>query len=191
MLTLEQLGFTKEELQQRVIDQLCKQALVGVSYDEDGNEAECDSQFSRRLNDAIKKRIDETINAIAEKSVLPNVASYIENLSLQETNKWGEKHGAPVTFIEYLVGRAEAYLQEPVNYEGKAKREGDSYSWKGTQTRLVHLVHEHLHHSISTAMKEAMAVANSQIASGIQETVKLKLAEISTALSVKTETKAK
>lgn len=184
-LNLESLGFTKEELQERVIARICTQLLDGVGYDEDDNEFTTASQFHRQMRTSIKEKIETTINAIAEREVLPNVTSYIENLTLQETNRWGEKTGEKVTFIEYLTRKAEAYMQEKVNFDGKSKEEnGNGYSWSGTQTRITHLVHQHLHYSIENAMKDAMKIANSAIATGIQETVKTKLAEISTTLKV-------
>jgi hypothetical protein len=183
-LDIESLGFTKEELQERVIDRICKDLLQSIEYDEDGGEYPTSSQFKDAIDRRVKERIEENINAIAEKHVLPNVSNYIENLSLQETTKWGEKRGEPVTFLEYLAQRAEAYMQEKVSYDGKSKGEAGGYSWSGTQTRLTYLVEKHLHYSIETAMKNALAIANSAIATGIQETVKLKLAEVSQALKV-------
>ncbi|WP_414553237.1 hypothetical protein [Stenotrophomonas forensis] len=183
-ITLESLGFTKEELQERVIARICAKLLEGVGYDEDDNEFTTASQFQRQMQARVREQIETTINTIAEREVLPNVATYIENLTLQETNRWGEKTGEKVTFIEYLTRRAEAYMQEKVNFDGKTKDEADSYSWSGTQTRITHLVHQHLHYSIDSAMKDALKIANSAIATGIQETVKTKLAEISTTLKV-------
>lgn len=186
-MDLAELGFTKEELQQRVVDQIAAQVMVGTFSDEEGEEFKSDSAFAKTLDKHVKKKVDDTINALAEKHILPNVASYIENLTLQATNQWGEKRGTPVTFIEYLTQRAEAYMQEQVNFEGKTKGENDSYSWRGAQTRISHLINKHLHYSIENAMKDAMKIATSGIAKGIEETVRAKLAEVSQQL--KTEVK--
>lgn len=83
------------------------------------------------------------------------------------------------TFIEYLVKRAEAYLTEKVDFQGKSKDENGSYSsFSPSQTRIAHMVHQHLSYSIESAMKNAVQTANSAIAIGIAETVKIKLAEI-------------
>jgi hypothetical protein len=187
-ITLEALGFTKDELQERVIERLCRQIMSGVSLDEDGEEWETDSTFARKLNERVKEQVDASINAIAEKHILPNVAQFIEGLALQETNKWGEKKGAQVTFVEYLIQRAEHYMNEQVDFQGRAKGQ-DSYSWKGTQTRLTHLVHEHLHYSIETAMKQALNIANGAITKGIQETVRIKLDEVAKALKLECKTR--
>lgn len=183
---LESLGFTKEELQERVIDRICHQVMASSGYDhETGAEYDQKSNFSRKLNEAVKKRIDEQIASMAEAHILPNVSKFIQELTLQETNRWGEKKAEPVTFIEYLVQRAEAYMLEEVDHRGKKL---DHYS-KKEQTRLTHLVHEHLHYSIETAMKDALKIANSAISKGIQETVKLKLAELTKSMQVTVKTK--
>lgn len=185
-MNLADIGFTKEELQQRVIEHIAAQVMQGTFHDEDGEEFQADSTFARNLQAEVKKQVDATIAAMAEKHVLPNVNAYIENLALQTTNQWGEKAGKPVTFIEYLTQRAEAYMLEMVNYEGKPKGT-DGYSWRPEQTRLASMIHKHLHYSIENAMKEALKIATSSISKGIEETVKLKLTEITSKL--KTEVK--
>lgn len=187
-ITIEQLGFTKEELQNRVIDQLCAQVMHGVTWDDDGNEIETNSDFSRRLNKKIEERIDATISKMADQHVLPNVSSYIENLTLQETTKWGEKRGGPLTFIEYLAQRADAYMREEVNYDGKTQKD-DSYSWKKAGTRIAWMVDKHLQYSIETAMKKSLQDANQSIAGGLVDAIKIKLAEVLAGLNVKVATK--
>jgi hypothetical protein len=191
-ITLESLGFSQEELQTRVIEKLCQDILRSVGFDYDGDrEVDVDSQFSKTVEKRTKEHIDATINALAEKHLLPNVTTFIENLTLQATTQWGEKRGEKITFIEYLTQRAEAYMSEQVNFEGKSKGESGGYSWSGTQTRITHLVNKHLHYSIEMAMKNALQIANSAIAKGIEETVKLKLAELSNTLSASVQVKGK
>lgn len=188
-MNLADLGFTKEELQQRVVEHIAAQVMQGNFHDEDGEEFKADSVFARNLQAEVQKKIDATITALAEKHVLPNVSAYIENLTLQTTNKWGEKVGKPVSFIEYLTQRAEAYMQEKVNFEGKTQEENGSFSWNGTQTRITHLIHQHLHYSIDTAMKAALKDANGHIVKGIEEAVKIKLGEVLAALKMEVKTR--
>jgi hypothetical protein len=187
-LTLESLGFSKEDLQERVIDQICSQVLSGKTYDEDGNEEWSDSQFKRKLDERIKAQVEASISAMAAAHVLPNVGQYIENLMLQETNKWGEAKGTKVTFVEYLVQRAEAYIQEQVDYDGKSKSEKDSYNWSGRTTRIAYLVNAHLHYHIETAMKEALKNANSVIVGGIEAAAKAGLQQALAGLKVAVQT---
>ncbi len=89
-----------------------------------------------------------------------------------------------MTFIEYLIARAKSYMLEKVDYNGKSKDENSGFSWNGTQTRITHLIHKHLHYSIETAMKEALNVAVGSFANGIHETARLKLNEIAGQLRV-------
>lgn len=188
-IDLEAIGLTQEEVQQRVIERICSNLLTGESYDEDGTPFADDSELAKKLTAAVRKQVDDTINLLATKHVLPNVAQYIESLTMQATNQWGEKTGKKTTFIEYLAQRAEAYMQEQVDYNGKSKAESrDGYSWKGTQTRITALVNEHLHYSIKTAMEYALKDANSKIAGGIMEAVKIKLNEVAALLRVEVKT---
>jgi hypothetical protein len=188
-VTLESLGISKESVEQKLIEHLAQELLTEIQYDhDDDSEYRARSSLAKKLDAMVKQHIDTTINALAQKHVLPNVTSYIENLTLQTTNQWGEKKGAPVTFIEYLTQRAEDYMQEKVNYDGKTKADSGGYSWSGTQTRITYMVNQHLHYSIETAMKNALQLATSGIATGLQETVKVKLAEVSQKLKVEVKT---
>lgn len=181
-MDLESLGFTKEELQERVIERLCEQIMDGERVDDEG--------FRKAIDDRIKNYINATVDALGEKHVLPNVVGMIENLNLQATNTWGEKQGGPVTFVEYLVKRADAYMQEKVDSQGKTKAE-DSYNWSGKQSRMTYLVEKHLQYSIETAMKDALKVANESISRGIAKTVELQLQQIVSGIKVAAEVKVK
>jgi len=169
-ITLKSLGFSKEDLQERVIDRLCGQILSGKSFD-------TDSQFKKQLEERLRKHVTETINVLAEKHVLPNVTQYIEKLVLQTTNKWGEKTGTPVTFIEYLVQRAEAYIQEDVDFQGKGKG-ANSYNWSKNTTRIAYMINQHLQHNINIAMTQALVAANQSIVGGIEKAVRIQLEQI-------------
>lgn len=182
---LEALGISKEDLIERVVERIAASALSRNSLDEDGDEVISPSTLKQALDVKIRDAVSEKIDALASAHVLPNVNKYIEELTLCETNKWGQKTGTPVTFIEYLVQRAEAYLREDVNYEGKSRAEtSSSYSWSKSQTRITHMVNAHLHYSIESAMKTAVSAANSAIVNGINDTVKIKLSELAANLKM-------
>jgi hypothetical protein len=184
-VTIDDLGITQEELVNRVVDRIADLFLLTKVAGEDGEEWDDDSSFAKNVKREVQTRVDQAVNALADKHVLPNVTQYIESLTLQETTKWGEKRGKPLTFIEYLVLRAETYMNELVDCDGKNESEArDSYSWSGKQSRLTHAIHQHLHISIETAMKQVLADANSQLVKGIQETVKAKLQEVAAKLKV-------
>lgn len=177
-IDFESLGFSREELQQRVVDQLCELAWNGGDY--------TGETLQKAILLKVKEQINATVNALADQHVLPRVTELIEGMVLQETNGWGEKTGKPVTFIEYLVARAEAYMTEKVDSDGKGKGKADSQSsyWSGKQARMSYMIEKHLHYSIETAMKDALKIVNGSIATGIEKTVKMKLEEVLASLKV-------
>lgn len=185
-LSIEALGISREEIVDRLVDRLAEQVLREHVA---GDDLESETPFDRPprkspLLNVIERRvmakIDQAIDDIAARNVLPNVASYVESLCLQETNKWGEKIGKPIGFVEYLVKRAEAWITEPVDYQGKPKARG---------TRISHMIHEHLDYQIQTAIKQALADLNSSVAKGLHETVRLQLNEVLGKLKVEVKTR--
>jgi hypothetical protein len=178
-LDLKMLGITQEDLQQRVVEAIVERTLNDRQWSEYHEEAESTpSSMKLAIEKNLRARIDAGIAAIAEKHVLPNVAEYLEGFCLQETNQWGEKKkGAPVTFIEYLVAKANEYMGEQVDYSGKTKGDGD-YNWRGKQTRVTFLVNQHLQNNIEAAMKQALGDINQSIAQGLYETCRLKINEL-------------
>lgn len=190
-ITIEALGLTKDELTERIVrravDEMLSRTVVG--YDEDGDDVvdEVPTQLANQIKAMVKDRIDAKITEIAEGHVLPRVSEYVENAVLQKTNAWGEKIGEPITFVEYMTQRADEYMRETVNYDGKSKKEAGDYSFNGKQSRVTHLIERHLHHSIETGVKNALQSVNTTIGAALAETVKLKLQEAAASLKVKTE----
>lgn len=183
-ISLAALGITEEQLIDRIVETTVQRLLTTVGLDEDGFEIESDSRLVRNLNELVKKLIDAKVEQLGDQYVKPVIAAGIESLVLQQTNAWGEKTGQPVTFIEYLVQRADAYMTEPVDYNGKAKGEGSSYDWRKHTTRVSHMIDAHLKYSIEVAMKQALADANASIAKGIAEAVRIALANVQEKLKV-------
>lgn len=186
MSALQELGFTKEELEQKVIQKIADDLLLEYGYDSETGATESDhSPLARKFHEIIKKHVDRQINKMAEEYVVPHVREIIESVSLQQTNQWGEKKGESKTFTEYLTESAQSYLSQPVDFQGKPD---SGYSTKG-QTRLIHLVHEHLHYSVENAMKDAVEQVKKQLGPALEATVKLKLGEITNSLKVQLSTK--
>jgi hypothetical protein len=164
------------------------------NYDADCESA-IESDFSKGIKRAVLSKVEAKISEIAERDILPKVGDFIENLVLQETNSWGEKKREPISFIEYLVRRAENYIREEVNYEGvseaHAKAKGNSWYQSGKQTRLAYMVDRHIKHNIRVAMTDAVQNLNDTIVPALADTCRMKLAELSTILKVSCETKSK
>lgn len=182
-LTLESLGLDQNKLAEKLVDRLAQNMLTSIGYDEDGDEWFGTSPFAKKLNSMVTARLDKIVNELADKHVLPRVNEMVEGLVLQQTNQWGEKVGKPVTFIEYLTQRADAWMREEVNYDGKTKGQ-DSFSWRKSGTRVEYLIDKHLQYSIETAMKAALSEANKSIIGGIEQAVRIKLGEVAEKLKV-------
>lgn len=183
-ISLTALGLTEEALADRLVEKLAKHLLDSLQYDEDDGQWYGESKFAQRLSTQLAGRLNKIVDDLAEKHITPRVVEMVETLNLQETNKWGEKIGKPVTFIEYLVQRADHWMREEVNYDGKTKGQ-DSYSWKKSGTRVEYMIDKHLQYEISRAMTEALSNANKSITEGLKEAVNTKLGEI--AVQLKTQ----
>lgn len=188
-ITLEMLGLTKEEMQARVIDAAVRTIMEETGYDPETGEFSDDSKIVKKLRVQITTRIDRQVERIGRENVDPIIGKMIEGYVLQQTNEWGEKKGAPVTFVEYLVKRAEAYATAEVDSEGKSKDENRyGSSWSGTKTtRLMHAINKHLAFHINGAMREALSAANATLAKGIEDGIKVQLAALLAGLKVSAE----
>lgn len=164
-LNLETLGVTKERIVGLVVDR-----LVGDLMDDENDVA-------GRIPSLVEAAIKEKVAKLFDEQVAPRVDELVRSVALQPTNRWGEKKGDPMTFVEFLTKEAETFIQEPVTWSGKSKRE-DGYGFTGVQTRLAYMVNQHLHFEIEKVVKASMADANGQLATAITETIKLKLGEI-------------
>ncbi|TPK14131.1 hypothetical protein [Mesorhizobium sp. B2-5-11] len=190
-ITLESLGLDQDKLAEKLVDRLAQNMLTSIGYDEDGEDGEDwfgTSPFAKKLNTLVKARLDQVVNDLADKHVLPRVNEMVETLVLQRTNQWGEKVGNPVTFKEYLCQRAEAYMQEEVSYEGKPKGT-DSFSWRAQGTRVAYMIDKHLHYSIESAMKDAFQSVNTSIAKGLEVATKQAISDVTSKLKVTVATK--
>jgi hypothetical protein len=181
-MELKDLGLSNEKLTELVVERIVEELHSG--------EGDLVSTIESGVREKAQKAVLAKIEEISRTQVEPRVGELIETLVLRPTNKYGEpiKNAPTPTFREYLIQRTEEYITEKVDYQGRP-RGSDSYGWSGTQTRLTHLIHQHLHYEIEQAMKQVIGDANKILAAGLQETVKVKLAEIMAALKVKVATK--
>lgn len=181
-LNLEALGISKEDLQERVVERLCDRVLTQQYFgqEEDEESSYEGTTFARKLNKEIEKMFNSEIEKIGERHVLPKVLELITNHCIQKTNQWGEKIGESRTFTEYLVDRAEAYLEEAVDYRGDPAvvRGTRVHSWKEDSTRLTYEISRHLQFAIERSMKEAMDNINKSIVGGLEGAVKIALQSV-------------
>lgn len=185
MISLEELGLTKEELQNRVIDKITESVLGG--FDSEGDWS--GSGLQKHMDKMIQKTIEDAVRTLGDKHVLPIVTERLESLCIQQTNNWGEKKGGPVSFVEYLVQRADHYMQEGVNSDGRGKEESGNYNWSKDSSRITYLVNKHIHYNIETAMKTIIKDANKTLTEGLAATVKIQLEDIAKRIAVNVNVK--
>jgi hypothetical protein len=176
---LEALGISTDDISERLIER-----LVNVYAGED--RFACD--FEARIEKAIKDAANASIEKVITDKVLPKISEMVENITLQKCNRWGEPdiQSPKQTFKEYLTERADAYIREEVNYDGKTQAE-DSYSFQKRGTRIAWMIDKHLHYHIEKIMAERLSGGVNIVRKGLEDAVKLALQNIS--VSVKTEVK--
>lgn len=181
--TLELLGITQEEFCDKAV-----QAVVTRLFED---EKYVSNVFDSEIDKRVRQAIDDKVTAVAEKYVAPVISERIDNAVIQKTNTYGEPVDKKFTFTEYILKRAEDWMAERVNYDGKPKpKTQDSYgNWKASGTRIEYMVDKHLQYHIETALKQALTQANNAISEGIVEGVKIKLKELLEGLKVKAEVK--
>lgn len=189
---LEALGFSKEDVFNRVVDQISERLLTEEVFDPEYGDVDYgETTFAKSVRAEISEKIDAAVAKVAEKHTLPNITEYLENLCIQKTNTWGERKGEEVTFIEYLTHCAETFLTEKVDYKGNPKGSSGGWgSWKENGTRVSYLVNEHLQYSVSTAITKALKDINGQIAQGLDGVVKIQLQQALDGLKVSTTVKS-
>lgn len=173
---LIKLGFTEEDVINRLVDKLCERYV-----DEEGS---YQPEFEKRIEKAVREQVDKRISAAIETLITPKINEMVDGICLQETNKWGEAKGQKLTFTEYLTQRVDAYIREEVSYNGKSKSESDC-SWRANTTRIAYMIHEHLQYNISKAVTDALGLANQSVRKGLEEAVSVALKQV----TVKVETK--
>lgn len=188
-MKIEELGFTREEILTKLVNQLEEDFLHVRVTDENGETDFQSSPMKQEIQNVVKKRINEAIEKLASEKIAPMVDKFLSDAVFKETNTWGESKKEPYTFLEYLANRAENYLTEPVNYEGKTKKESGGYSWTAGQSRIAHMVSSYLQYSIETTMKDAVLKIHQSIAIGLEQTIKIKMGELAEKLKVSVDVK--
>lgn len=181
MNDLKALGITEAEITERVVERIVEQLMVRHLQGDDDRDYERAPAFQEKMQKHVADRIDSAVQAMADKVLVPNVETFIANFKMKETSSWGEAKGKEWTFTEWLVERADRWMNEPVNGQGKTKDQ-DSYSWRASTTRLGHAVYEHLDYRIKSAMTEALSDMNKKIGHAVAKTVEIQLADVLSAL---------
>jgi hypothetical protein len=184
--TLKALGVSPDELAERIVDQAVETLLSFTGYNEDGEKTgSYASRFRKEIEARVQASVDAKITALAAEHIVPKVGEMIESANMRRTNQYGEPVSAPMTFKEYIAHRAEVYMSEPVNYNGKSKNEeSDSYNFRVEGPRLTVLMRMYIRETLEKHAKAAVTDVNQVIAKSIQKSAVDAIAAASAALKV-------
>lgn len=124
---------------------------------------------------------------LAEQHLLPRVNQQIEEVVLQQTNSWGKPVAPGMSFVEYLVQRAEAFMVEPVDNNGKTQVE-ESYNWRKAGPRLSIMINKYINITLTNAVAKALSDTNTLIGKALAQSVNAALAEVVGKVSVAVQT---
>lgn len=183
-IDLASLGLTPEALAERVVNRMVEQLLASEDADEDFGE----TRFAHGVKKRVADIVNGTVQKLADEYVLPRVEELVAATTFQPTNQWGEPKKPAMTFREYLVTTAEGWMREEVNYQGKTKNE-DAYNWRASNTRLGHMIHQHLDHHVRDVVQTAMTNANKMFAGGLNELIRMKINEVAAQFKIEVQTR--
>lgn len=168
--TLESLGISPDELGNRIVEQCVETLLNSTGFNPDTEEeTRYESHFKREIESRIQKAVDEKIAALAAVHLIPRVGEMIEKADMRKTNTFGEPKGPSMSFKEYIASRAEEYMSENVDYNGKSKAEdGGNYNWRSEGPRLTVLMRCYIRDTLEKHAKKAVTDVNKVIAKNIE-----------------------
>ncbi|MFA0967372.1 hypothetical protein [Pseudomonas amygdali] len=183
--TLEALGLSTTDLASRIVEQAVQSLLSSTGYDEDGDEYPTPSRFKQQIDTRVKDAINQKIDALFAEHVLPRVGEIIEGADMRKTSSYGEPKGEPMTFKEYIASRAEVYMSEKVDFNGKSKDEsGNDYNWRETGPRLTVLMKMYIKDTLEKSAKTAINDVNKVIAKNIEQAAKEAILSCAASLKV-------
>lgn len=186
-ITLESLGLSVEQMQDRLVEAMIDRFLNSQVSDEDGEPVAVASQFKTAVREAILKRVDASVERLIAPALEGSIVSYIDNFRIAHTNGYGEAKREPETITEYIIRRAQEYLTEGVDYQGhskadKVRKGSEAYNHKDQTTRVAFLIDKRLSDEIEQAMKTALVEANAAITNGLKSAVVFELNKLNAKL---------
>lgn len=185
-MDLADLGMTQDELQQRVVASCADRLLTTFSVDDENVAYPRESKLKAAIKAEVWERIRKTVERNCEDEFQPRVDAYFESLLVPCTNKFGEKKGEPMTFMEYVTAAIDKYLAEAVDKDGRSREEASSrgVSFRKHRTRLEHVVDVQLTDRIHDLTKEAVQNISQTAGDRLIDAVKAELDRLSSSLTV-------
>lgn len=172
---LEALGIDRATIEQRAVDEVVERILHGEAG------GDTPPRLASAVNAKIEAAIAQRVDKVAVEQIEPRIAAMIDNWVFRPTSKYGEPKGEPKTLAEFIEERAQGWLLDEVNYEGKSRNEDRfSSSWsRSGVTRGAYLIEKHIKHKIEAALKPAVDAAHGMVIEAINATIRNQLAEVS------------
>lgn len=193
-ITLESLGLSEEEIQERIVNKVCDRILCNRYFayeDEDDEETSegftGDSPFRAEIDKRINQAIEDKFRELADQHIMPHIAHRFENLLIEMTNQYGEKKGETYTLVEYLTKLTEDYMLEDVDRNGRPQGKRSWRDFDAEGTRIAYAVDSYLSKHMEQAMTEVLSSGEKTLSEGLVEVCKKQMEKV--AKSIKVEVK--
>lgn len=119
---LEQVGITKEELIERIVN---KALGITADYKQTGEETWEEVPFSsvvdKKITDAIKNMMDAIKPMIENRviKIMDEEIGKVFNSPFQRVDSWGKAIGEPVSIRDIIAEQSKKYWETPVDSTGK------------------------------------------------------------------------
>lgn len=188
-ITLEALGLDTEKLTALVVAEAVEQLLNAKDPGPKGDGLLAEGHlypyedFATRIIELAKQRADERVDELGATHIVPRVDEFIATLVLAQTNKWGEKQGKPMTIVEFLVARCDAYMREDVDSDGNSeadcRRTGRSWGHANyRQPRMTQMIDKYMKTHMQEAVRQILDSGGAHLKENIEKTFKSALASV-------------
>lgn len=140
-LSIEELGITQEELQQRVVDAIVTSVCDDV--EEDGA-----SRFFRELKLEVQKQVTARVSIALDASLGAAINDVLTGV-YQPVNEWGEPKGKPTCLREMVQEKAARFVSETVDKDFKP-------STYNAMPRIDRLVKDHVEKAVGHEIKSCL-----------------------------------
>jgi CRISPR/Cas system type I-B associated protein Csh2 (Cas7 group RAMP superfamily) len=182
-ISIEDLGITKQEMQDRVVNQLCNE-ITGRHDDESEYSYFSESSIKTKMREYLQEIVDKKTREVIDEKVLANFEKYLQELIIKPSSRWGEKEEAPVSIEDYIEKTISLTMAETVDSTGRG-REDRSYSYYGSHsTRLEYLINRKISAEIETSFKSVLVDVKASLQSHIEAQIKNKLTETKISFNV-------
>lgn len=143
-LSIEELGITQEELQQRVVDAIVTSVCDDVEED-------VASRFFRELKLEVQKQVTARVSIALDASLGAAINDVLTGV-YQPVNEWGEPKGKPTCLREMVQAKAARFITETVDKEFKPS----NYD---AMPRIDRMVKDHVEKAVGFEIKRELEKA--------------------------------